>query len=330
MDRVIGPELDPYCFAYRHRILKRDHPLSSGAKGFAANLAPKYSDPYTVTKVLSPVVYNLRSPSGQKILRGHIKDLKPYRLTVPTFSGCRTHEPHRCQRTCLVPSSSCVDDRPLRMSWPKQPDGPPNGCSYGSEERRRPPQKGKMRTRTPKDVRNAPAPLRTSPTPVGPTASGKTPSLPRTRPAASICRIDGSDRRALPKLTRESRGPATPLDLTVRSRRRGTTPPLPPLPPPRVPDRAQEGRIPGGPDAGGDTSGLGAKTNLPGTSNTPAGRRRVQCTTRDVVPKNFPLVVRPPTDRRTPLRCAVTDPRTSPGLYLVCAIRPWEHIHFKM
>jgi hypothetical protein len=145
-----------------------------------------------------------------------MKDLKPYRLTVPTFSGCRTHEPHRCQRTCLVPSSSCVDDRPLRMSWPKQPDGPPNGCSDGSEERRRPPQKGKMRTRTPKDVRNAPAPLRTSPTPVGPTASGETPSLPRTRPAASICRIDGSDRRALPQADKgitgawDSAGPHRP------------------------------------------------------------------------------------------------------------------------
>jgi hypothetical protein len=253
---------------------------------------------------------------------------------------------------------------------------------------------------------------------VGPTASGETPSLPRTRPAASICRIDGSDRRALPQLTRESRGPGTPLNLTVRSRRRGPTPPLPPLPPPRVPDkghfpddstpltltptgppegppagsppkhalqpadhppenyhrsngndgsrhhgaaassvsparrsaRANDDRSAGRPTvprrdaspaaptpegeanpdgercppvcpARRDTSGLGAKTNLPGSSNTPAGRRRVQCTTRDVVPKNFLLVVRPPTDRRTPFRCAVTDPRTSPGLNQVCAMK---------
>jgi transposase InsO family protein len=65
------------------RVLKRDHPLSSGAKGFAAKLAPKYSGPYTITKVLSPVVYNLQSPSGQKILRAHIKDLKPYQLPDP-------------------------------------------------------------------------------------------------------------------------------------------------------------------------------------------------------------------------------------------------------
>jgi hypothetical protein len=65
------------------RVLKRDHPLSSGAKSFAAKLAPKYSGPYTITKVLSPVVYNLQSPSGQKILRAHIKDLKPYQLSDP-------------------------------------------------------------------------------------------------------------------------------------------------------------------------------------------------------------------------------------------------------
>jgi hypothetical protein len=42
---------------------------------------------------------------------------------------------------------------------------------------------------------------------VGPTASGETPSFPQARPAASICQIDGSDRRALPRLTGESRGP---------------------------------------------------------------------------------------------------------------------------
>jgi hypothetical protein len=65
------------------RVLKRDHPLSSGAKGFAAKLAPKYSGPYTITKVRSPVVYNLQSTSGQKILRAHIKDLKPYQLPDP-------------------------------------------------------------------------------------------------------------------------------------------------------------------------------------------------------------------------------------------------------
>ncbi|KAH0820912.1 hypothetical protein GEV33_001879 [Tenebrio molitor] len=95
------------------------------------------------------------------------------------------------------------------------------------------PQDGKRRTRNPKEVRNPPTPSQT-----GPTASGENPMLPQTRPAASICWTDGSDRQALPRLTGESRGPGTPMDLTVRSRQRDPTPPLPSLPPPRVPDRS--------------------------------------------------------------------------------------------
>jgi hypothetical protein len=85
-------------------------------------------------------------------------------------------------------------------------------------------------TRNPKEVRNPPTPPQT-----GPTASGENPLLPQTRPAASICWIDGSDRRALPRLIGESRAHGTPMDLTVRRRRHD---PTPPLPLPRVPDRS--------------------------------------------------------------------------------------------
>jgi transposase InsO family protein len=98
------------------RVLKRDHPLSSGAKGFAAKLAPKYSGPHTVTKVLSPVVYNLRSPSGQKILRVHIKDLKPYRTTEPPTD-------------CLTI---------YRMPNPRAPPAPADLPSAKQQRRRRP------------------------------------------------------------------------------------------------------------------------------------------------------------------------------------------------
>ncbi|KAJ3638061.1 hypothetical protein MTP99_001469 [Tenebrio molitor] len=116
-------------------------------------------------KVLSPVVYNLRSPSGQKILRAHIKDLKPYRVAEPPTDCANIYRmpnprAHRRQRTCRVPSSSCVDDRPARLSWPKPLDGPPNSCSSGPEGRRRPPRRGRgdadpqgcpERTRSPTD-----------------------------------------------------------------------------------------------------------------------------------------------------------------------------------
>lgn len=59
------------------RVMRREHTLSSAVRNFASKLAPKYSGPYTVTKVVSPVVYDLKSASGKKITRVHIKELKP-------------------------------------------------------------------------------------------------------------------------------------------------------------------------------------------------------------------------------------------------------------
>lgn len=59
------------------RVMKKEHPLSSAVKGFAAKLAPKYSGPYTITRKLSPVVYDLVDRNNRKLQRIHIKDLKP-------------------------------------------------------------------------------------------------------------------------------------------------------------------------------------------------------------------------------------------------------------
>ncbi|XP_018568341.1 uncharacterized protein LOC108908706 [Anoplophora glabripennis] len=64
------------------RVMKRENPLSSAVKGFAAKLAPKYSGPYTVVKVVSPVVYNLKSDTGKRVNRIHVKDLKPVPFTT--------------------------------------------------------------------------------------------------------------------------------------------------------------------------------------------------------------------------------------------------------
>lgn len=59
-------------------VWKRDHMLSSAAKEVAAKLAPKYSGPYTVTKVLFPVVFYLKHESSGQLLKTiHIKDLNP-------------------------------------------------------------------------------------------------------------------------------------------------------------------------------------------------------------------------------------------------------------
>jgi transposase InsO family protein len=217
------------------RVLKRDHPLSSGAKGFAAKLAPKYSGPYTVTKVLSPVVYNLRSPSGQKILRVHIKDLKPYRTTEPPTD-------------CLTI---------FRMPNPRAPPAPADLPSAKQQRRRR--QAGQAGLaqaarraahqlqqrlrRTPRTLQDGKSRARNPPQ-TGPTASGEHLLLPPTRPAASVCWIDGVDRRALPRRTREPSGPGIPMDLTVRRRQQD---PTPPLPLPRVSDRTPPTSTPTGP-----------------------------------------------------------------------------------
>jgi transposase InsO family protein len=181
------------------RVLKRDHPLSSGAKGFAAKLAPKYSGPYTITKVVAPVVYNLRSPSGQKVLRAHIKDLKPYRMTEPPTDCAniyRMPDPRAPSAPADLPSAKQQLRR--RQAGQAELAQAARQAAHQLQQRFRrapqTPQDGKRRTRNPKEVRNPPTPPQT-----GPTARGENPLLPQTRPTASICRIDGSDKRPLPR-----------------------------------------------------------------------------------------------------------------------------------
>lgn len=58
------------------RVMKREHPLSSAIRGFNAKLAPKFSGPYIVERTISPVVVEIRSPTGRKLERVHVKDLK--------------------------------------------------------------------------------------------------------------------------------------------------------------------------------------------------------------------------------------------------------------
>ncbi len=57
-------------------VMKLEHPLSSAGKGFAAKLAPKYSGPYKVHRIISPVVYDLKSMDNRIIKRVHVRHLK--------------------------------------------------------------------------------------------------------------------------------------------------------------------------------------------------------------------------------------------------------------
>ncbi|KAJ8912688.1 hypothetical protein NQ315_012242 [Exocentrus adspersus] len=64
------------------RVMKREQPLSVAAQGYAAKLAPKYSGPYTVVKVVSPVVYNLKAENG-KVFRMYRPVKTRYQLREP-------------------------------------------------------------------------------------------------------------------------------------------------------------------------------------------------------------------------------------------------------
>jgi transposase InsO family protein len=168
------------------RVLKRDHPLSSGAKGFA----PKYSGPYTVTKVLSPVVYNLQSPSGQKILRNHIKDLKPYQmpeLPAEFTNICRMPNQRIPPPPNGLQSVRQQLDRRLAGQADLMQAAQRAALKIRERFRRAPrnPQEGRTENRTTRDVRSMSAPPQPNPMPVGPTASGEASSLPQTSKPSS-------------------------------------------------------------------------------------------------------------------------------------------------
>lgn len=58
-------------------VWKRNYVLSDASKRFSAKLAPRYII-CTVSKVISPLVYNLANEKGVDIGNWHIKDIKPY------------------------------------------------------------------------------------------------------------------------------------------------------------------------------------------------------------------------------------------------------------
>ncbi|XP_025268292.1 uncharacterized protein K02A2.6-like [Camponotus floridanus] len=73
-------------FAIGERVLKRQHILSSAAQNISAKLATKFHGPFTIAKILSPVVYELRDDAGRSLGKVHIKDLKLYNVPHPTLS----------------------------------------------------------------------------------------------------------------------------------------------------------------------------------------------------------------------------------------------------
>ncbi|KAJ8931108.1 hypothetical protein NQ314_016022 [Rhamnusium bicolor] len=65
----------PLRFSQGDIVWKKNHFLSDASKHFSKKLAPKYSAS-RVTKVISPLVYELSDLDNNPLGRWHIKDLK--------------------------------------------------------------------------------------------------------------------------------------------------------------------------------------------------------------------------------------------------------------
>ena len=59
-------------------VLSRCRKLSSKVKNEAAKLNPRFLGPYRITKVLSPLVYEISDLAQNFIGKFHIQDLKPF------------------------------------------------------------------------------------------------------------------------------------------------------------------------------------------------------------------------------------------------------------
>jgi transposase InsO family protein len=62
--------------AVGEKVWKREHVFSNKASGVNAKLAPKYSGPFTVGRVVTPVIVDLRDQRGKWIRHIYVKDLK--------------------------------------------------------------------------------------------------------------------------------------------------------------------------------------------------------------------------------------------------------------
>ena len=60
------------------KVLRRNHKLSDKAKGYSAKLDSIYEEsPYTVHKVISPVIFDLKDKNGKLVKHIHVQHLKP-------------------------------------------------------------------------------------------------------------------------------------------------------------------------------------------------------------------------------------------------------------
>lgn len=61
------------------RLLTKNRVLSNAAKPIASKLADKYKGPFTITKVISPLVYQLEDDMDKIHNRIYVRDLKLFK-----------------------------------------------------------------------------------------------------------------------------------------------------------------------------------------------------------------------------------------------------------
>ncbi|XP_072378157.1 uncharacterized protein [Diabrotica undecimpunctata] len=59
------------------KVMRKVYNISNAAKQLNVKLAPKFSGPYTIHKVLSKVIFQLKHATGKTVNKVHIEDLKP-------------------------------------------------------------------------------------------------------------------------------------------------------------------------------------------------------------------------------------------------------------
>ena len=86
-------------------------------KKINAKLAPKYEEPVKVSKVLSDVAYELETPSGTRIPKSHVSELRKFKRPERTVN--------------IIPDTKLPEPRPVpqapKIQWKRgRPKGSKN------------------------------------------------------------------------------------------------------------------------------------------------------------------------------------------------------------
>ena len=76
--KIYDPRRRHLIYEIKDQVLIRNRVLSKAAVGFAAKLANKFVGPYTITKIISRLVYEVTSRDGKTRI-AYVNDITPYR-----------------------------------------------------------------------------------------------------------------------------------------------------------------------------------------------------------------------------------------------------------